>query len=158
MDVRSKAQVKNDTAIDAEATKRLLEAKGGELKGVSVLVFAQHVVLAGVVKKDEAKVRAAELVRGDKRIASLGNEIIVGSDDAGGSMAGNFALQEMINAVLTATKGVNSVNMRWKAVGGTVVLMGVAKSRNEADLAVAKVRGLDGVKVLKPHLRVLGKK
>ncbi|HTY99578.1 MAG TPA: BON domain-containing protein [Rhodocyclaceae bacterium] len=156
LDVRSKAQVKNDTEIDATATKALLTAKGADLKGVSALVFAQRVVLAGTVANEEAKAKALELVGRDKRIHSLESEILVGGE--GGSMAGNAVLEEKVNAVLTAAKGVHSVNMRWKAMGGTVVLMGVGKSAAEADLAVAKIRGLEGVKAVKSHLIVLGKK
>lgn len=155
MDVRSKAEVKIDTEIEAKATKALLTAKGPDLKGVSVLVFARQVVLAGAVDNEDAKAKAEKLVAGDKRIRSLANEIVVGS---GGGMARNFVLEEKVNAVLTAAKGVHSVNMRWKAMGGTVVLMGVAKSQGEADLAGAKIRGLEGVKAVKSHLRVPGGK
>ena len=39
-----------------------------------------------------------------------------------------------------------------------VVLMGVAQSKEESDLAAAKVRGIKGVKSLKLHLRVVPKK
>ena len=62
------------------------------------------------------------------------------------------------NATLTVTQGVHSVNMRWKALGGRVVLMGIAKSREEANLAVSKIKGLGGVKSVKSFLRVSGEK
>lgn len=158
MDVRAKSEVKNDVGIDATITKRLLENKGDELKGVSVLVFAQHVVLAGLVKGADAKRKAAVLVGKDNRIRSLQNEIIVSTTESGGSMASNLFLEKKIGATLTTTKGVSSVNMRWKSVGGRIILMGVAKSRAEADLAVSRIKALDGVKSVKSRLRVTGKK
>lgn len=158
MDVRTKSEVKNDVGIDATITKRLLENKGDELKGVSVLVFAQHVVLAGLVKSADAKRKAAVLVGKDDRIRSLQNEIIVSTTESGGSMASNLFLEKKIGATLTTTKGVSSVNMRWKSVGGRIILMGVAKSRAEADLAVSRIKALDGVKSVKSRLRVTGKK
>ena len=68
MDVRSKSEVKNDIDIDITASKRLLENKGDDLKGVSILVFAQRTVLVGVVKSNEAKLKAAGLLGKDKRI------------------------------------------------------------------------------------------
>lgn len=154
MDVRTKSEVKNDVGIDATATKRLLENKGDELKGVSVLVFAQRVVLAGWVKNEAARRKAASLVGKDKRIRSLQNEIFIGTAESGGSMTSNFYLEKKIGVTLTATQGVHSVNMRWKAAGGRVVLMGIAKSRAEANLAVSKIRALDGVKSVKSRLRV----
>lgn len=48
--------------------------------------------------------------------------------------------------------------MRWNATGGHVVLMGVAQSQQEVGLAVQKVRGIEGVKSAKSHLRVVPKK
>ena len=158
MDVRSKSEVKNDIDIDITATKRLLENKGDDLKGISMLVFAQRAVLVGLVKSEEAKRKAAGLVGKDKRIRSLQNEIIVSSTESGGSMGSNLLLEKKIGATLTVTKGVHSVNMRWKALGGRVVLMGTAKSQEEANLAVSKVKGLDGVKSVKSRLRVSGGK
>ncbi len=73
-------------------------------------------------------------------------------------MASNLFLEKKIGATLTATKGVSSVNMRWKAVGGRIILMGVASTRAEADLAVSRIKALDGVKSVKSCLRVTGKK
>lgn len=154
MDVRSKSEVKNDVEIGITATKLLLENKGDDLKVVSMLVFAQRAVLVGLVKSEEAKRKAAKLLGKDKRIRSLQNEIIVSATESGGSMVSNLLLEKKIGATLTVAQGVHSVNMRWKATGGRVVLMGVAKSRAEANLAVSKVKGLGGVKSVKSRLRV----
>lgn len=152
MDVRTKAEVKNDVEIDAALTKKLLEAKGDDFKDVSVLVFAQQAVLVGYAKNEEAKRKAEALAKADRRIRSLRNDIVVGSP--AGGMAGNLVLDKKIGAALTAAKGVHSVNMRWKVYGGEVFLMGIAKSKAEADLAAAKVRGLDGVKSVRSSLRI----
>ena len=152
LDVRTKAEVKADTEIGAGASKRLLDDKKSEWAGVTVLVFAQHVVIAGAVKSGDVKKRVEEVVKRDARIRSLKNELLVG--DAG-SLARDTALEAEINANLTAAKGISSVNMRWCATGGNVVLMGVAQSQPEASLAVQKIRGIKGVKSVKPHLRVV---
>ena len=155
MDARSKAEVAADTDISAGASKRLLEDKKSEWAGVAVLVFAQHVVLAGAVKTAEVKKRVEELVKRDAKIRSLKNELLVGDV---GSLARDTVLEAEINANLTAAKGVSSVNLRWSASGGHVVLMGVAQAPQEAALAVSKVRGIKGVKGVKSHLRVVPKK
>jgi hypothetical protein len=78
MDVRTKGEVTADTEIAAGASKRLLDDKGSEWAGVTVLVFAQHVVLAGAVKNDAVKKRVEEVVRRDKNIRSLKNELRTG--------------------------------------------------------------------------------
>ena len=155
MDARSKAEVTADTEIAAGASKRLLDDKKAEWAGVTVLVFAQHVVIAGAVKSAEVKKRVEEVVRRDARIRSLKNELLVG-DMA--SLARDSALEAEINATLTAAKGVSSVNMRWCATGGRVVLMGVAQSPQEASLAASKVRGIKGVKGFISRLRTVPKK
>ena len=152
MDARTKAEVTADTEISAGASKRLLDDKKAEWAGVTLLVFAQHAVIAGAVKSAEVKKRVEELVRRDKRIRSLKNELQVGDV---GSLARDTALEAEINAKLTAAKGVSSVNMRWSATGGQVVLMGVAQSQPEAGAAASTVRGIKGVKSLKFHLRVV---
>ncbi len=155
MDVRTKAEVSADTEIAAAASKRLLDDKKSEWAGVTLLVFAQHAVIAGAVKTEAVKKRVEELVKQDKRIRSLKNELLAGES---GSFARDTALEAEINASLTAAKGVSSVNMRWCATGGRVVLMGVAQSQQEAGLATAKVRAIKGVKSLVSQLRVIGVK
>ena len=155
MDARTKAEVTADTEISAGASKRLLDSKKAEWAGVTVLVFAQHAVLAGAVKSAEVKKLVEEIVRRDSRIRSLRNELVVGDIS---SLARDTALEAEINARLTAAKGVSSVNMRWCATGGHVVVMGVAQSQSEAGHAASTVRGIKGVKSLKAHLRVVPKK
>ena len=155
IDARSKQDVAADTEIGAAASKQLLEDKAAEWAGVTVLVFQRHVVLAGAVKTEAVRKRVEELLRKDKRIRSLNNELLVGNV---GSLARDTALEARINAALTAASGVSSVNMRWCATGGHVVLMGVAQSAGEAALANAKVRSIGGVKSIKSHLRVVARK
>lgn len=159
LDVRTKTEVKNDVEIAASANKRLLDDKRAEWSGVSLLVFAQHVVLAGAVKSDEAKKTVEAVVRKDERIRSLVNDLVVikkAGDE--GSLVKDTAKDTAIDAALTTTKGISSVNMRWNSVNGNVVLMGVAQSKDEAQLAVSKIKELDGIKSVKSHLRIVPKK
>jgi osmotically-inducible protein OsmY len=155
-DARTAEEVKNDIAIGADANKRLIDDKQAEWKGVSLLIFAQHVVLAGAVKSEDVKKRVAEVVKQDKRIRSLSNELIVikkEGDD--GSMVGDKVIEEKVNAALTTTKGIGSINMRWKSVNGHLIIMGVAQSKQEADLALKEARSVEGVKSVKSRLRVV---
>ncbi|MBM3346868.1 MAG: BON domain-containing protein [Betaproteobacteria bacterium] len=155
LDMRTKAEVATDAEIAAGASKALLDDKKAEWEGVSLLVFAQHAVIAGFVKDEATKKRVQEVVVRDKRIHSLKNELRVAADT---SFVGATVVEEKINATLTVTKGISSVNMRWKSVAGHVVLMGVAQSAAESALAQSKIRALDGVKSLKSHLRIVAKK
>ena len=118
-------------------------------------VTADTEIGAGAVKTDAVKKRVEELVKQDKRFRSFKNELQVGDV---GSLARDTALEAEINAKLTAAKGISSVNMRWCATGGRVVLMGVAQSQQEADAALRIVRPVKGVKLLVSHLRVVSPK
>jgi osmotically-inducible protein OsmY len=159
MDARTKAEVTADAEISAGASKRLLDDRKSEWAGVTVMVFAQHVVIAGAVKSGEVKKRVEEMVKLDSRIRSLKNELLVGDlGSSAGRTARDLALEAEINAGLTAASGVSSVNMRWCATGGNVVLMGVAQSQPEANVAVQKIRGIKGVKGVKSQLRVVAAK
>ena len=153
MDVRTKDEVKGDVDIDMAVTKKLLEQKGDDFKNISVLVFAQHAVLVGYAKNAEVKQKAEELAKSGRKIRSLKNDILIGAPSGG--MGGNLVLDKKIDYSLTATKGVSSVNMRWKVYGGEVFLMGIAQSQKEADLAIADIRGLDGVKNVRSSLRIV---
>ena len=152
LDVRTKEEVAADAEIGAGASSRLLEDKRAEWAGVSILVFQEHVVLAGAVKNAEAKRIVEQVVRKDRRIRSLHNELR--TDDAG-SLVRDTALEAEINGSLTSASGVSSVNMRWSAVGGHVVLLGVAQSKAEADRAVERIRDISAVKSVKSRLRIV---
>jgi osmotically-inducible protein OsmY len=155
MDIRSKDEVKADVNISTGASKRLLDDKKSEWTGVTVLVFQRHVVLAGAVKSADVKKRVQAVVAGDPSIRSLKNELLVGDV---GSLVRDSALEGEINVSLTAAKGVHSVNMRWCATGGHVVLMGVAQSQQEAGVTLGKIRAVKGVKSVKSHLRLVSPK
>ena len=158
-DVRTAEEVKNDLAIAADANRRLADDRQAEWKGVSLLVFAQHVVLAGTVHGDEARKRVAVVVSQDRRVRSLKNELVVlrkGGDE--GSFVGDTVIEEKVNVALTAAKGVGSINMRWKSVNGNLVIMGVARSKQEAGLALKEARSVTGVKSVKSHVRVVAQK
>lgn len=152
LDVRTKEEVAADAEIAAGASSRLLEDKRAEWAGVSILVFQQHVVIAGAVKGAEARRIVEQVVRKDRRIRSLHNELRTA--DAG-SLVRDTALEAEINGSLTSAPGVSSVNMRWSAVGGHVVLMGVAQSKTEADRAMERIRDISGVKSAKSLLRIV---
>ena len=155
LDVRSMDEVKADVEIDAHVTRMLAEQKGDDLKNVTLLVFARHGVLVGFAKDNAAKRKAEDLARTEKRFLSLKNDIRIGQ--AGGSLGANVVLDKKIDLSLTATKGVSSVNMRWKVYGGDVFLTGVAQSGVEANLAVNTIRKLEGVRTVHSSLRI-GKK
>ncbi len=156
MDARTQEDVEHDIAIETSCHAELLRDNETEWIGVKPLVFARHVVLAGTVKTEAARARAEKLLREDRRIQRLVNALtIVRKPDDEGSFLEDTATDFKINAALTTTRGVGSINMRWKTTNGRVVLMGIAQSWPEFRVAVAKVKAIDSVKSVKTYLRVV---
>lgn len=156
IDARTKEDVENDVAIEASCHADLLRDDKTEWVGVTPLVFARHVVLAGAVKTDAARVRAEKLLREDQRIQRLVNALtVIRKPGDEGNFLEDTATDFKINAALTTTRGVGSINMRWKTTNGHVVLMGIAQSWPEFRVAVAKVKAIDSVKSVKTYLRVV---
>ena len=96
MDVRSKSEVATDTEIAAAASKRLLDDKQSEWKGVTLLVFAQHAVIAGAVTSGAVKSRVEAMVKQDKRIRSLKNELSVGDTGSFAREIGRASCRERV--------------------------------------------------------------
>lgn len=156
MDARTQEDVKHDIAIETSCHAELLRDNETEWIGVKPLVFARHVVLAGTVKTETARIRAEKLLREDRRIQRLVNTLtVIRKPGDEGSFLEDTATDFKINAALTATRGVGSVNMRWKTTNGHVALMGIAQSWPEFRVAVAKVKAIDSVKSVKTYLRVV---
>lgn len=156
MDARTQEDVEHDIAIETSCHAELLRDNETEWIGVKPLVFARHVVLAGTVKTETARIRAEKLLREDRRIQRLVNTLtVIRKPGDEGSFLEDTATDFKINAALTATRGVGSVNMRWKTTNGHVALMGIAQSWPEFRVAVAKVKAIDSVKSVKTYLRVV---
>lgn len=155
-DARTKEDVENDIGIEISSNAELLRDNETEWISVKPLVFARHVVLVGTVKTEAARLRAEKLLREDRRIQQVVNALkVIREPGDEGSFLEDAATDFKINAVLTATRGVGSINMRWKTTNGHVVLMGIAQSWPEFRVAVAKVKAIDGVKSVKTYLRVV---
>lgn len=159
VDARTQEEVENDVAIETSCHADFLQDDKAEWVSVTPLVFAQHVVLVGAVKSETARRRAETLLRQDRRIRSLANELVVirGPGDEG-DFVEDKTVDVKINAILTSTPGIGSINMRWKTVNGRVVIMGIVQSPLEARVVVAKIKGLDEVRSVKSHLRVVPSK
>lgn len=153
LDVRTKEEVKDDVDVDIAVTKKLLEQKGDDFKNISILVFARHALLVGYAKNEDVRRNAEGVAKTERKIRSLKNDILIGAPSGG--MGGNLVLDKKIDYSLTATKGVSSVNMRWKVYGGEVFLTGITSSQKEANLAITTIRGLEGVKNVRSSLRIV---
>jgi hyperosmotically inducible protein len=116
---------------------------------LKVKVFNGHAYLVGVVDRDEQVYRAVEIARDVGGVRSVTPYVLVGR------RAGNdSALAAAVVNRLAGNPDLASGKIEVEAIRGHVVLMGVVSSRDDIRLAVALVRTVEGVRVVKSFLFV----
>ena len=136
---RSTADQATDLKINAAIQSDLIGEDSGLFLDVGADVWEQRVLLTGTVEKSEQKAKAGELVTAVTDVKQVINEIIVTEESGGLSGAvDDKVVTSKIEVKLLAADDVNSLNYRYRSVGGTVFLFGRALTPEEHD----KVKGI----------------
>jgi osmotically-inducible protein OsmY len=112
--------------------------------------------LTGKVATDAAHDRAERIAYQTPNVKEVINELVVTTDRSFVSGVNDVANEVKIKAKLVATKGVRSINYRWRSLAGTVYLIGNAQSADELNTVVEVVRRIDGVRRVVNYARVRG--
>jgi len=121
---------------------------------VDVSVMQGHVVLTGAVQSQDDRIAAAKIAWGFKDVKDVDNEIQVGQLGGPIRTVKDAWLTTRVRTTLWGDKKVKGVNFDVETVKGTVYLMGTARSREELDDAVQKVRRIGGVKKVVSLVRI----
>lgn len=160
-----------DAKIGAGIVKRMAEMDKGLVLDIGVDVWEQRVLLTGTLDNEELRRKAADLVRTDARIRAVHDEIQIVSKAkkeerremadkakagaaAVGRTVGDVWIETKIKAKLVTTRGITSVNFRWRSVLGTVYLIGRARGAWERDTVIATIRETEGVKGVVPFIEI----
>jgi osmotically-inducible protein OsmY len=121
---------------------------------VDVSVIEGHVVLTGTVQTQDQRIDAAKAAWAFKDVKDVDNEVQIG--DPGGPVryAKDAWITTRVRTTLWGDKSVKGVNYDVETVRGTVYLMGTARSREELDTAIEKVRRIGGVKKVVSLVRI----
>ena len=150
-DDRSAGEVIDDNVIRAKLSVALLQESGDLFIDVSSSVFESRVMLTGSVDDGAAFDQAARLANGISGVSEVINELQIGGDGGFKATASDVTIEGKLKAKLVQAD-VQSVNYRWRAVGGTVYIMGLAQDQAELDRVLAIVRGTAGVKRIVTHV------
>jgi len=137
---------------------------------LSVDVWKSRVMITGAVSEPQQRDIVASMALKDERIHKLINEIIIVSPEdqdqrrawlekAQDGVAETFDdiwIATKINAQLISTRGINSVNMRWRSVLGEVSILGEAQTHFEMERVLAIIQNTKGVKAVHNHIVVRG--
>ena len=149
---RSLETLRDDTAITFDINEILLGEKYRDLfPEISTDVYEHVVMLTGTVKFAQNKQRASDIVRAVKGVKRIINELQVTSDYGVGAAANDLWVETKLKVLLLGTKGIRSINYRWRSVNGTVYVIGAARSQAELNTVLNVIRKTERVKKVVNH-------
>ena len=149
---RSASDISTDLKLKTAIVSTLSDKLGKEGALIGVDVYEQDVMLTGTVANSIAKSQAADLVKKEKGVKKIYNELLLEADLAKKSKKGSVAgfvddtvIEKKIGVQFAAEKGLNHTNFRWRSVKGHVFLFGRALSAAENAQATKVAQGIDNV-------------
>jgi osmotically-inducible protein OsmY len=121
---------------------------------VDVSVIDGHVVLTGTVYTQDQRIDAAKAAWAFKNVKDVDNEVQIGNPGGPIRFAKDAWITTRVRTTLWGDKKVKGVNYDVETVRGVVYLMGTARSRQELEDAVEKVRRIGGVKKVVSLVRI----
>ena len=149
---RSIETLRDDTAITFDINEILLGEKYRDLFAeISTDAYERVVLLTGTVKFAQNKLRASNLVRSVKGVKRIINELQVTSDYSISSAANDLWIETKLKVLLLGTKGIRSINYRWRSINGTVYVIGAGRSQRELNTVLDVIRKTERVKKVVNH-------
>lgn len=153
-DSRSEEAQQLDDRIRGDILSSLVEQEVGTLKNVTVDVYEKDVLLTGTVTGPEAKDTAGAVAASAEGVGKIINEVQVMEDSSLRDKAEDLSIENGLKASLRESTKINSFNLRWQIVNGTVYMFGRAQSEQERDKALEIARSVLGVKDVVDHIEI----
>jgi hyperosmotically inducible protein len=162
-----------DVKIDTNILSALSDKDKSLLLDVKTHVWEQRVMLTGTLDDPKMKADVVRLVKQtDPRVKQIYDEIQIVSKEEKeqrreaaknkdeskkegvGQAVNDFWIETKINAQLLSTRGVTSVNYRWRSVRDVVYLIGRSRSDDELKTVLGIVRKTEGVTEVIPFVEI----
>mgnify|MGYP001228237336 FL=1 len=162
-----------DVKIDTNILSALSDKDKSLLLDVKTDVWEQRVMLTGTLDDPKMKADVVQLVKqADPRVKKIYDEIQIVSKEEKeqrreaaknkdeskkegvGQAVNDFWIETKINAQLLSTRGVTSVNYRWRSVRDVVYLIGRSRSDDELKTVLGIVRKTEGVTEVKSFVEI----
>ena len=162
-----------DTKISTGVLSRLSDRDKSLLLDVNVDIWEQRALLTGTLDNPQEKQAVADLVKSDSRVTKIYNDIQIvtksekearrknteeGNKDSKegiGQTVDDIWINTKIEAQLIATKGVTSVNYRWRSVRNNVSLIGRANGSAELTKVLDVIKTTKGVESVKHYVKII---
>ncbi len=149
---RSFGEALDDAAVSNEIKSKLI-ANGG-LSEVDVEVAAGVVLLSGRVWTPELRLKAESLAWSVRRADDVANEIRVEAPGGFFANASDELISTRVRARLLGSASVQANNFNVETYGGTVYLLGVARSAQELEQAAEEASKVGGVNQVVSYVRL----
>ena len=150
---RSLQTLHDDAAITLDINEALIGKQYSDLFAeLSTDVYERVVMMTGTVKFAKNKRRATDLARGVKGVKRIINELQVTSDYGPGAAANDLWIETKLKVKLLGTKGIRSINFRWRSVNGVVYVIGAGRSQKEINTLLNVIRTTDRVNKVVNHV------
>lgn len=149
---RSFGEALDDAAVSNEIKSKLL-ANGG-MSEVDVEVAGGVVLLSGRVWTPELRLKAESLAWSVRRADDVANEIKVEAPGGFFSNASDELISTRVRARLLGSSSVQANNFNVETYGGTVYLLGVARSAAELEQAAEEASKVGGVNQVVSYVRL----
>ena len=161
-----------DTKIGTGVLSRLADRDKGLLLDVNVDIWEQRALLTGTLDDPQEKQAVADLVKSDSRVTTIYNDIQIvtkaekearrkkaeegdkDSKEGIGQTVDDMWINTKIEAQLIATKGVTSVNYRWRSVRNQVSIIGRASNAEERTKVLDVIHATKGVEGVKQYIEI----
>ncbi len=151
---RSVATAIDDSIIQGDIGRRLLEFDIGVFGKVDIEVVEGKVLLTGNVPDPQNRVDAARIAWRADGVAEVINEIEITDDNTLSNAARDAWITTKLRARIIGDGEIHSVNYTIDTVNGAVYLMGIAQDRAELERVVNHARDIKYVRRVVPHVRV----
>ncbi len=149
---RSFGEALDDAAVSNEIKSKLV-ANGG-LSEVDVEVAAGLVLLSGRVWTPELRLKAESLAWSVRRADDVANEIRVEAPGGFFANASDELISTRVRSRLLGSSSVQANNFNVETYGGTVYLLGIARSANELEKAAEEASLVGGVNQVVSYVRL----
>ena len=149
---RSFGEALDDAAISNEIKSRLI-AHGG-MGEVDVEVAAGLVLLSGRVQTPELRLKAESIAWSVKRADDVANEVKIESPGGFFANASDELISTRVRARLLGSSTVQASNFNVETYGGTVYLLGIARSAVELEKAAEEASKVGGVNQVVSYVRL----
>ena len=159
----------DDASVTTTFLKNLVEKDKKLVLDVSLDMWEGRALLTGTLESDALRSEIEKMLTGDKRVKKIYNEVLVVSkkevdqrrqqQETKSESKGGFGqtvsdvwIGTKIKAQLVSTRGITSVNYRWRSVNNTVYIIGRARSQQELDQVLGIIKQTEGVKRVKSYV------